>query len=312
MSDIYVSRCTSARCETSPVDGSGYMLDQRSRKWEKSGEVWFWSFWLEIRSEVIDIDVRVVVGESVACQRHLAGSSKPKFALLSYFFFFSFSERLPESPSLADLSQCHSFSHTAKARSFISPSVNYRQYRLFGGIVRDPFSVLNHIRWEIFFFLNNECFLWKLRHVNHRVTPGLVSREQPSSKSRHIIRCFLEAPASNPDRLYPDIWSMSTRFPLSCEQMLVLSFPEGLIRPENRPSIRPLSLGNVNLYFSSHREKKKLLRATECAFRRLGVLDQNANSRWYEWKSSVTFSPAAAYCQSPSAFWTPLNPFDRL
>lgn len=38
--------------------------------------------------------------------------------------------------------------------------------------------------------------------------------------------------------------------------MLVLSFPKGLIRPRNRPRIRPSSLGNVNLYFSSHRGKK--------------------------------------------------------
>lgn len=67
------------------------------------------------------------------------------------FFFFFLSERLPGSPSLADLSPCHSFSLTTKARSFLSPSVNYRQYRLFLGIFRDPFSVLNHIRWENFF-----------------------------------------------------------------------------------------------------------------------------------------------------------------
>lgn len=59
-------------------------------------------------------------------------------------------------------------------------------------------------------------------------------------------------------------WSIISRYLVDvntisspCEQMLVLSFPEDLIRPENRPRVRPLSLGNVNLYFSSHRERKK-------------------------------------------------------
>lgn len=166
---------------------------------------------------------------------------------------------------------------------------------------------------EEIFFLKNKCFHWKWRHVNHRVTPGFASREQPSSKSRHIIRWSLEAPASSPDRSYPDIWSTSTRFPLPCEQMLVLSFPEGLIRPENRPRIRLLSLGNVNLYFSSHREKKKnFSELLNALFGGWVSLIRMQNSRWYEWKSYVTFSPAAVYCQSLSAFWTPFESVDRL
>lgn len=72
--------------KASTVDGCSYILDQRSPRWERSSDVWVWGFWLEIRSEVIDVDVRVVVDEFVACQRHLARLYKPKFALLSDFF----------------------------------------------------------------------------------------------------------------------------------------------------------------------------------------------------------------------------------
>lgn len=79
--------------------------------------VWVWGFWMEIRSEVIDVDARVVVDEFVACQRHLARSYKPKIRAAIWSFF---SECLPRSPSLVDLSQCHSFSLTTKARSSLS------------------------------------------------------------------------------------------------------------------------------------------------------------------------------------------------
>lgn len=106
------------------------------------------------------------------------------------------------------------------------------------------------------FFLN-KCFLWKWRHVNHRVTPGFASREQPSSKSRHIIRASLEATASNPDRSYPDIWSTSTRFPLLVNRCWFCLFQRIWSDPKTGPVSVPFSLGNVNLYFSSHRERKK-------------------------------------------------------
>lgn len=79
------------------------------------------------------------------------------------------------------------------------------------------------------------------------------------------------------------------------------------------PTTGPVSVPFLSvslICISPHIEgKKKLLRAAECAFRRMGVLDPNAISRWYEWKSPFTFSPAAAYCQSLSAFWTPVDRF---
>lgn len=64
--------------KASTVDGCGYILDQRSLGGERSSGVRVWGFGMEIRSEVIDVDARVVVDEFVACQRHLARSFKPK------------------------------------------------------------------------------------------------------------------------------------------------------------------------------------------------------------------------------------------
>lgn len=103
--------------KASTVDGWSYILVQRSLGGERSSGVWVWGFWMEIRSEVIDVDARVVVDEFVACQRHLARSYKPRIRAATWSFF---SECLPWSPSLVDLSQCHSFSLTTKARSSLS------------------------------------------------------------------------------------------------------------------------------------------------------------------------------------------------
>lgn len=103
--------------KASTVDGCGYILDRRSLGGERSSGVWVWGFGMESRSEVIDVDARVVVDEFVACQRHLARWYKPKIRAAIWSFF---SGCLPRSPSLVDLSQCHSFSLPTKARSSLS------------------------------------------------------------------------------------------------------------------------------------------------------------------------------------------------
>lgn len=93
------------------------------------------------------------------------------------FFSSSSSSSVNVSPGALPWQIFHSVIHF-HSQPKLDPSflpVNYRQYRLFLGIVRDPFSVLNHIRREIFKNKQtNKCFLWKWRHVNHRVTPGVL------------------------------------------------------------------------------------------------------------------------------------------
>lgn len=68
---------------------------------------------------------------------------------------------------------------------------------------------------------------------------------------------------------------------------------EGLTRPKKRPLLRPffslsLSLCNVNLYFSSHR-KASPGEQRGGFLGQLDVLEYNAISRWYSWKSSRYF-----------------------
>lgn len=112
-------------------------------------------------------------------------------------------------------------------------------------------------------------------------------------------------------------WSIISRYLVDVNTILlslvVLSFREGSIRPENRPSIRPLSLGNVNLYFSSHRERKK-------------NFSEPLNALFGDWMSLIRMqipgdmsgNPALLLAQlQPTVkvfrlFGPPLNPFDRL
>lgn len=84
---------------------------------------------------------------------------------------------------------------------------------------------------------------------------------------------------------------------------------EGLTRPKKKaPSPSFFSLCNVNLYFSSHR-KASPGEQRGGFLGQLDVLEYNAISRWYSWKSSRYFPVWRRYSplSSLSAFCIPFE-----
>lgn len=102
-------------------------------------------------------------------------------------------------------------------------------------------------------------------------------------------------------------------FPLPRQQMLVLAVFGGVSPdPKQAPSPSLFSLTLTLICVSPH--IGKLLCASTGCFWQLGVLEHNAVSRWYWWKSSVIFPFGAgtARCQVSRLFVFPLNPYGRL
>lgn len=125
-------------------------------------------------------------------------------------------------------------------------------------IIRFPLSLKSHQRGDLFFFFFfKQMFLLKATACKSQGYTGVFFSGRTFVQKQSHHKTFSGGSSKQSWSIISRYRSTSTRFPPPCEQMLVLSFPEDLIRPENRPRIRPLSFGNVNLYFSSHREKKK-------------------------------------------------------
>lgn len=89
-------------------------------------------------------------------------------------------------------------------------------------------------------------------------------------------------------------------------------FFRGFDRTQKRPLSPSLFLSVTLICISPHIGKPH--RASKGGLRPLDVLEYNAISRWYPWKSSVIFPFGAgtARCQVSRLFVFPLNPYGRL
>lgn len=147
--------------------------------------------------------------------------------------------------------------------------------------------------------------------MNHQATPGFFLYHNRLSSLSHLYTVFLLVVDY---QWYPPFRRCQNYF-LSPSTDAGVAFRSVWPDPK-RPLLRPFSLGNVNLYFSSHREASPVEQrlffsfffAAGCPW----ILTQYPGDICG--KSSVTFPFGAgtARCQVSRLFVFPLNPYGRL
>lgn len=194
------------------------------------------------------------------------------------------SKCLLRNPSSADISHCHSFPLTTPIFRPFSFNIYLRLLSI-RVVCNPPHQSTSEGGWGKI-KIKNKYFLLKWRHVNHQATPGLLSLSQPSLKSVTLYTPFYFGEGRwavvvdvsnliNNILFLADVKIISSRR----QQMLLLAFCRRVWPdPKKRPLLRPFSLCNVNLYFSSHR--KSFSARAKADFGSWDVLEYNAISRW--------------------------------